>query len=151
MFITALFTIARTWKQPRCPLADEWIRKLWYILHNGILFSCKKKHIWVSSNEVEEPGAYYTKWTKRKTNTVYSCMYMEFRKIVSTFLHAGQQKRHRRKEQTFGLWEKARVGWFEKIASKYVYYHIEIDHQSKLNAWNRSLKAGALGQPRGMG
>ena len=31
MFIKALFTIARTWKQPRCPLADEWIRKLWYI------------------------------------------------------------------------------------------------------------------------
>ena len=31
MFITALFTIARTWKQPRCPLADEWIGKLWYI------------------------------------------------------------------------------------------------------------------------
>ena len=31
MFITALFTIARTWKQPRCPLADEWLRKLWYI------------------------------------------------------------------------------------------------------------------------
>ena len=29
MFITALFTIARTCKQPRCPLADEWIRKLW--------------------------------------------------------------------------------------------------------------------------
>ena len=29
--IVALFTIARTWKQPRCPLADEWIRKLWYI------------------------------------------------------------------------------------------------------------------------
>ena len=31
MFITALFTIARSWKQPRCPLTDEWIRKLWYI------------------------------------------------------------------------------------------------------------------------
>ena len=31
MFITALFTIAGTWKQPRRPLADEWIRKLWYI------------------------------------------------------------------------------------------------------------------------
>ena len=31
MFITALFTIARTWKQPRCPSADEWIRKLRYI------------------------------------------------------------------------------------------------------------------------
>ena len=31
VLITALFTIAGTWKQPRCPSADEWIRKLWYI------------------------------------------------------------------------------------------------------------------------
>ena len=31
MLITALFTIARTWKQLRCPSADEWLRKVWYI------------------------------------------------------------------------------------------------------------------------
>ena len=31
MFIAALFIIARTWKQPRCPSAEGWIRKLWYI------------------------------------------------------------------------------------------------------------------------
>ena len=31
VFIAALFTVARTWKQPRCPSADEWIRKLWYL------------------------------------------------------------------------------------------------------------------------
>ena len=31
VFTAALFTTARTWKQPRCPLADKWIRKLWYI------------------------------------------------------------------------------------------------------------------------
>ena len=30
-FIAALFTVARTWKQPRCPLTVEWIKKLWYI------------------------------------------------------------------------------------------------------------------------
>ena len=30
MFTAALFTIARTWKQPRCPSSDEWIRNLWY-------------------------------------------------------------------------------------------------------------------------
>ena len=30
MFTAALFTIARTWKQPRCPSTDEWIKKLWY-------------------------------------------------------------------------------------------------------------------------
>ena len=31
LFIAALFTIARTWKQRRCPLTEEWIKKLWYI------------------------------------------------------------------------------------------------------------------------
>ena len=31
MFTAALFTIARAWKQPRCPLTDEWIKKMWYI------------------------------------------------------------------------------------------------------------------------
>jgi len=38
VFIAALFAIARTWKQPRCPSADEWIRKLWYI-QSGMLLS----------------------------------------------------------------------------------------------------------------
>ena len=31
MFTEALFTIARTWKQPKCPLTEEWIKKMWYI------------------------------------------------------------------------------------------------------------------------
>ena len=31
VFIAALFPLARSWKQPRCPLTDEWIKKLWYI------------------------------------------------------------------------------------------------------------------------
>jgi len=32
MFIAALFTLARTWKQPKCPSTEEWIQKMWYIL-----------------------------------------------------------------------------------------------------------------------
>ena len=31
MFIAALFTIARSWKQPKCPLTDDWMKKMWYI------------------------------------------------------------------------------------------------------------------------
>ena len=40
LFIAALFTIARTWKQPRCPLTDEWIKKLWYIYAKGFVSCC---------------------------------------------------------------------------------------------------------------
>ena len=42
LFITALFIIARTWKQPRCPSADEWIRKLWYIYTKDYYSAIKK-------------------------------------------------------------------------------------------------------------
>ena len=31
MFIVAVFTIARTWKQPKCPSTDEWIKKMWHM------------------------------------------------------------------------------------------------------------------------
>ena len=42
MFVTALFIIARTRKQPRCPMADEWIRKLWYIYTREYYLAIKK-------------------------------------------------------------------------------------------------------------
>ena len=44
-FITALFTIALTWKQPRCPSADEWIRKLWYIYTMEYYSAIKRMHL----------------------------------------------------------------------------------------------------------
>ena len=40
-----LFTIARTWKQPRCPSADEWIRKLWHIYKMEYYSAIKRMHI----------------------------------------------------------------------------------------------------------
>ena len=42
MFITAMFIIARTWKQARCPSTDEWIRKLWYIYTTEYYTAIKK-------------------------------------------------------------------------------------------------------------
>ena len=42
MFIAALFIIARTWKQLRCPSADEWIRKQWYIYTTEYYSAIKK-------------------------------------------------------------------------------------------------------------
>ena len=45
MFIAALFAIARTWKQPRCPLAEEWIKKLSYIYTMEYYSAIKKNKI----------------------------------------------------------------------------------------------------------
>ena len=44
LFTAALFTIARTWKQPRCPLTDEWIKKLWYIYTMEYYYSAMKRN-----------------------------------------------------------------------------------------------------------
>ena len=43
LFIAALFTIAKTWKQPRCPSTDEWIEKLWYTYTMKYYSAIKKK------------------------------------------------------------------------------------------------------------
>ena len=47
LFIAALFTIARTWKQPRCPLTDEWIKK-WYYVYTTEYYSAIKRNTFES-------------------------------------------------------------------------------------------------------
>ena len=112
MFIAALFIIARTWKQPRCPSADEWIRKQWYIYTVEYYSAIKKNTFesvlmrWMKLEPIIESEV------SQKEKHQYSIqgIYMEFRKMVMITLYVRQQKRHRCIEQSSGLWEGARVG-----------------------------------------
>ena len=73
MFIAALFITARTWKQPRCPSVDEWIRKLWYI-HTMEYYSAIKKNAFESvlMRQMKlECIIQNEEAKKRNTNTVY--------------------------------------------------------------------------------
>ena len=103
MFITALFTIARTWKQPRCPLADEWIKKLWYIYKMEYYSAIKKNAFesvlmrWMKLEPIIQSEV------ERNTPIQYINTYIWNLEIVTMTLYARQQKRHRYKEQSFGL------------------------------------------------
>ena len=44
MFIAALITIVRTWKKPKCPSTEEWIKKMWYIYTMEYYSAIKKEH-----------------------------------------------------------------------------------------------------------
>ena len=77
---------------------------------------------------------------------------MDFRKMVTITLYARQQKRHSCIEQSFGLcgrgWEWDDLGEWHWNMYTIIY---ETNHQSRFDAWDRVLGAGALGWPRGMG
>ena len=46
MFIAALNTIAKTWKQPKCPMTEDWLKKVWYIYTIDYYSAIKRKEIW---------------------------------------------------------------------------------------------------------
>ena len=104
MFIAALFITARTWKQHRCPSADEWIRKLWYIYTMEYYLAIKKNTSesilmrWMKLEPIIQSEV------SQKEKHQYSILiHMEFRNVVAKTLYARQQKKHRCIEQSFGL------------------------------------------------
>ena len=76
---------------------------------------------------------------------------MESRKMVTKTLYARQQKRHRCIEQSFGLWERTREGWYGRMVLKHVNYHMCKESPAQVGCMRQVLRPGALGRPRGMG
>ena len=125
MFIEALFIIARTWKQPRCPSADEWIRKLWYIYTMEYYSAVKKNSFesvlmrWMKLEPIIQSEV------RQKDKERYSILTHIYRiyNDRNDNLICKTEKDTQMYKTDFGtLWEKARVGCFKRTASKHVYY-----------------------------
>ena len=60
MFIAALFTIARTWKQPKCPSTDEWVKKMWHIYTMEYYSAIKKEQNNAICSKMDGPSDCHT-------------------------------------------------------------------------------------------
>ena len=125
MFIAALFIIARTWKQPRCPSADEWIRKLWYINTMEYYSAIKKNSFesilmrWMKLEPIIQSEV------SQKDKDHYSIlthMYGIQKDGNSNPIYKTEKETQIYRTDFWTLWEKARVGCSEKTALKHVYY-----------------------------
>ena len=73
MFIAALVTIAKGWKEPICPLMDEWIKKMWYIYTMEYYSAIKKKEILPFATPwMELEGIMLSEISQRKTKIMTS-------------------------------------------------------------------------------
>ncbi|KAF0882622.1 LORF2 protein, partial [Crocuta crocuta] len=71
MFIVALLTIAKVWKEPKCPLTDEWIRKMWYIHTMEYCLAIKKNEILpFATIWMKLEGIMLSKISQKKTNII---------------------------------------------------------------------------------
>ena len=64
MFAAVLFTIAKTWKQPKRPLTEEWIKKMWYIFTTELLLSHQKECNNAICSNMDGPRNCHTEWSK---------------------------------------------------------------------------------------
>ena len=71
MIISALSTIAKVWKEPKCPLMDEWIKKMWYIYSMEYYLAIKKNEILpFATTWMELEGIMLSEISQRKTNII---------------------------------------------------------------------------------
>ena len=80
MFIAALFTIAKTWKQPKCPSTDEWMKKMWYIY-----------------------AMEYQSAIKRNEMEVFVVRWMELESVIQSEVNQKEKNKYRMLTHIYGI------------------------------------------------
>ena len=88
-FIAALYTIAKTWKQPKCPSTEEWIKKMWYI----------------------HTMEYYSAF-KRKEIMAFAATWMDLEIIMLSEVSQTMRHQHQMLSLTCGIWKKETMNFF---------------------------------------
>ena len=121
----ALFIIARTWKQPRCPSAEKWIRKLWYIYTIEYYSAVKKNSFesllmrWMKLEPIMQSEVSQ----KDKDNySILTHIYGIQKDGNDNPTCKTEKETQMYRTDFWTLWEKSRVGCFKRTASKHVYY-----------------------------
>ena len=112
MFIAALFTIAKTWKQPKCPLTDRWIKKMWYIYTMEYYSAIKKNEIMLFAATWIDMEIIILKWSKsdRERQVSYDIAYMQnLKKMIQMYLFTKLTHTHRLRKQTYG-YQRGKLG-----------------------------------------
>ena len=131
MFIAALSTITKTWKQPKCPSTDEWIKKMWCIyiyththtrtythtciythiyiytyIHTHIYtmeyYSAIKKEIMPFSATWMDLEIIRSEISQTKTNIIWYHLYVESKNMIQMNLFTKQKQTHRHRKQIYG-------------------------------------------------
>ena len=110
MFIAALFTIARTWKQPKCASTDEWIKKMWYIYAMEYYSAIKKNEVMpFTATWMDLDIVILSEVSQTKTNTIWYHLYVESKKMIQINLFTKQKQTHRPRKRTYG-YQRGKVG-----------------------------------------
>ena len=104
MFIAALFTIAKTWKQPKCPLTEEWIKKMWHIYTMEYFSAIKKNEIMpFAATWMDLDIIILSEVNLTEKDISYDITYMRnLKKMIQMNLFTKQKQTHRLREQIYG-------------------------------------------------
>ena len=101
MFTAALLTTASTWKQPKCSLRDEWIKKMWYIYTIEYYTAIKRnERVLFAATWMPLEILILSEVRKRKTNTILYHLYVESKNMAQMNLSMKQKQTHRYRVHT---------------------------------------------------